>query len=208
MKDEQLSWLVTVLFHLAVLILMMSYTINFAPIPIIENIEIIAFDDFQLTDIMPKKAEEVIIDANIKDFEASEIIEKSEPKIIENIASTIINLHHQQKIMRLRKVHDLPLKKKSINYKLFESQVDDDLLTRDGNVGISQPTVIQEIVHATNTLDSRISDGSMGYLDGVSISPIEGDARNRQVLRKELPKYLIICKRWHSKAAVYCFARW
>lgn len=29
----------------------------------------------------------------------------------------------------------------------------------------------------------------MGYLDGVSISPIEGDARNRQVLRKELPKY-------------------
>lgn len=80
MKDEQLSWLVTVLFHLAVLILMMSYTINFAPIPIIENIEIIAFDDFQLTDIMPKKAEEVIIDANIKDFEASEIIEKANQK--------------------------------------------------------------------------------------------------------------------------------
>ncbi|MCB5250975.1 MAG: TonB family protein [Candidatus Cloacimonadales bacterium] len=191
MKDEQLSWLVTVLFHLAVLILMMSYTINFAPIPIIENIEIIAFDDFQLTDIMPKKAEEVIIDANIKDFEASEIIEKSEPKIIENIASTIINLPSSTENYETAvKVHDLPLKReKSINYKLFESQVDDDLLTRDGNVGISQPTVIQEIVHATNTLDSRISDGSMGYLDGVSISPIEGDARNRQVLRKELPKY-------------------
>lgn len=114
MKDEQLSWLVTVLFHLAVLILMMSYTINFAPIPIIENIEIIAFDDFQLTDIMPKKAEEVIIDANIKDFEASEIIEKSEPKIIENIASTIINLPSSTENYETAvKVHDLPLKERN-----------------------------------------------------------------------------------------------
>ncbi|HOE91140.1 MAG TPA: hypothetical protein PLV22_04125, partial [Candidatus Cloacimonadota bacterium] len=48
MKDEQLSWLIAIVFHLLVLLFMLLFTIYFPPINIIEKIEIIALDDYQM----------------------------------------------------------------------------------------------------------------------------------------------------------------
>ncbi|HPY96365.1 MAG TPA: energy transducer TonB [Candidatus Cloacimonadota bacterium] len=183
MKDEQLSWLIAIVFHLLVLLFMLLFTIYFPPLNIIEKIEIIALDDHQMqsNNIVQDISVEEGLPAQNNEGNNNTQARTNSPKI--SLPSSTENYETAVK------VHNLPMKrKKDLDQSLYESNVEDNLFANESNTGGSLSDKSGGVSNITSPRsnyggrDAGISEGLLNY-------QLEGDAVNRHVLKKVLPKY-------------------
>lgn len=179
MKENQLSWIMAILIHLIILLLFIYLKINFPARLEVENIEVIAIDQFLDTTESTKTSEEQT---------KSSIPAESQAMSAQSKISLPVSSHNYDDVM---KISTLPMKKeKQINQRLMNDQIDESF----GNNTSLKPSTDQKLNTSVSGKGNsqyinQIGKNSSGNGEGSSSYNLEGEVINRQLLRKKLPEY-------------------
>jgi outer membrane biosynthesis protein TonB len=176
MKDYQISWSLAILIHLLFILFLYLYQIQFPKRLEVENIEVIAIEDFLQNNIENNSSAPA---SNTKNNTLNSQVSIAQTKI--SLPGTTSNFEDAVK------VHNLPLKRdKIINDKLMSSKIDESFSSKsqslNNNLSASHSAGL-------GNSPSALSGSGTNTIDGSSSFKLEGDAVNRQLMKKVLPKY-------------------
>jgi len=176
MKDYQISWSLAILIHLLFILFLYLYQIQFPKRLEVENIEVIAIEDFLQNNIENNSSAPA---SNTKNNTQNSQVSIAQTKI--SLPGTTSNFEDAVK------VHNLPLKRdKIINDKLMSSKIDESFSSKgqslNNNLSASHSAGL-------GNSPSALSGSGTNTIDGSSSFKLEGDAVNRQLMKKVLPKY-------------------
>ena len=175
MKENQLSWMIAIAFHMLILFFLMLYHVKMPERLEIDQIEVIALEE---------------IKTETSDPAQSRVGEKGKQKPSPAYAQTKVTLPGSTvNFEDAVKIHHLPVKKSDrINESLLRSQVDDQLLASN-SPSLSSGSKNELLIGNKVGLSTDTNERSGLISDGNSSFQIEGDVISRQILKKELPKY-------------------
>lgn len=179
MKENQLSWVLAILIHIIFICLFILMKINFPLRLEVENIEVIAIDQFMnIEDDSKQSAHQ---SPSSSQSEASAISAQSK-------ISLPISSHNYEDVI---KVSSLPMKReKQINQHLLNDQIDESF----GNSQSLKPNSDQKIKtsvsgNGNSQYINSLGKNSGGSSEGTSSFSLEGEVINRQLIRKKVPEY-------------------
>lgn len=179
MKDNQLSWTLAILIHLLFLLFLYLYQVNFPKRLEVENIEVIAIEDFIQQNMPSFSSNKGKTNGAVQSAPAF----SAQSKI--SLPGTTTNFEDAVKI------HNLPMKKsKVMNANLMSSNIDESF--NGTNQSLNNATSVSDNhnrASGSSQFNNTQGNKASGSSDGSSSFKLEGEVVNRQLLKKVIPKY-------------------